>query len=146
MKYLDIKGARMPALGFGTWQLTGNQCTEMVRYALDVGYRHIDTAQMYDNETEVGAALKGSDVDRADIFLTTKIWPDKLAYADCKRAAEDSLRRLDTGYVDLLLIHWPNSDIPLGETLRALNKIKAEGKARVRAAATKTGDTRLDCR
>lgn len=130
MQYLDIKGARVPALGFGTFEITGSQCTEMVRYALEVGYRHIDTAQVYENEAEVGKALSESGIDRGDIFLTTKVWMDKLAYADVKRSTEQSLQRLNTDYVDLLLIHWPNDAVPMEESLKALAELRAEGKTR----------------
>lgn len=130
MKYLDLKGARVPALGFGTFEITGNACTRMVHYALEIGYRHVDTAQVYENEASVGKALKDSGVDREDIFLTTKVWMDKLAYSDVKRSTEDSLRKLKTDYVDLLLIHWPNENRPLAETLKALTELQAEQKTR----------------
>lgn len=129
--HIDVKGSRVPAVGFGTWALRGRQCAEAVRMALDIGYRHVDTARMYDNETEVGRAVRDSHVGREDVFVTTKIWPDDLAYADVKRCTEDSLRNLDTDYVDLLLIHWPSKTIPLTETLRAFGEIKAAGKARL---------------
>lgn len=129
--HIDVKGGRVPAVGFGTWALRGRQCAEAVRMALDIGYRHVDTARMYGNETEVGRAVRDSHVGREDVFITTKIWPDDLAYADVKRCTEDSLRNLDTDYVDLLLIHWPSKTIPLTETLRAFGEIKAAGKARL---------------
>jgi 2,5-diketo-D-gluconate reductase B len=99
--------------------------------AQDIGYQHIDTARMYGNEAEVGRAVQDSGVDRSDIFITTKIWPDDLAYSDAKRCADDSLWNLGTDYVDLLLVHWPNKSIPLDETLRAFGEIKADGKARL---------------
>ena len=79
MKHIEVKGARIPALGFGTWQLSGRTCYDAVRHALDLGYRHIDTAQMYGNETEVGCALRDSGIARGEIFLTTKIAPGNLA-------------------------------------------------------------------
>jgi diketogulonate reductase-like aldo/keto reductase len=81
MKEIEIKGARVPALGFGTWQLSGRGCTEAVRHALELGYRHIDSAQMYGNESEVGRAIRDSGVARGDIFLTTKVAPGHLATA-----------------------------------------------------------------
>ena len=129
--HIDVKGVRVPALGLGTWTLRGRQCVDTVRMALDVGYRHIDTARMYGNEAEVGSAVRDSPIDREDVFVTTKIWPDDLAYPDVKRCAEDSLRNLNTGYVDLLLVHWPSKTVPLRETLKALGEIKAAGKARL---------------
>src|SRR5260370_5241808 len=120
MQYREIKGARVPALGLGTWQLSGRSCFEMVRQALDLGYRHIDTAQMYGNETEVGRAIRESGLDRDAIFLTTKLAPGNLAAAAVRRTTEESLRRLATDHVDLLLIHWPTRHAPLRHTLCAL--------------------------
>ncbi len=130
MHHVTVKGARVPALGLGTWQLEGTTCNRIVRAALDLGYRHIDTAQAYHNEAWVGQAIAESGIDRSDIFLTTKIWYDQLAGADLPGSAADSLRRLRTDYVDLLLIHWPNPRIPLTETLRALEAVRASGRAR----------------
>ena len=130
MIHIERKGARVPALGFGTWQLTGERCIRMVRHALDVGYRHVDTAQMYDNEEEVGTALTESPVDRQQIFLTTKVWPDRLADAALRRSVEDSLRKLKSDYVDLLLIHWPNDAVPLHESLAAMADLRNQGKAK----------------
>src|SRR6266851_4181663 len=130
MQYREIKGARVPALGLGTWQLSGRSCFEMVRQALDLGYRHIDTAQMYGNETEVGWAIRESGIDRDAIFLTTKVAPGNLAAAAVRRSTEESLRRLATDHVDLLLIHWPTGEAPLDETLGALAALRDAGKAR----------------
>ena len=131
MMQIDVKGVQVPALGLGTYSVRGQKGVEIVRLALDIGYRHIDTARMYGNEAEVGRAVQDSGVDRSDIFITTKIWPDDLAYSDAKRCADDSLRNLGTDYVDLLLVHWPSKSIPLDETLRAFGEIKADGKARL---------------
>ena len=98
-------GGAMPILGFGTWQITGRKAYEAVTDALDVGYRHLDTATVYDNEKEVGRALHDSGVNRDDVFLTTKVPPDR---AGRERATiETSLRDLGTDHVDLWLIHWP---------------------------------------
>ncbi len=130
MKYVNAGGVEVPALGLGTWDLRGAVCTRMVRFALDLGYRHVDTAQMYENEAEVGAGIKRSSVAREDIFLTTKVLPDLLAHDDLKRSTEESLARLATDYVDLLLIHWPNDAIPMAESFRALAELRSEGKAR----------------
>ena len=130
MEYREIKGTRVPALGLGTWQLSGRSCFETVRQALDLGYRHIDTAQMYGNETEVGWAIRESGIDRDAIFLTTKIAPGNMAAAAVRRSTEESLRRLATDHVDLLLIHWPAGEVPLGETLGALARLRDAGKAR----------------
>lgn len=123
-------GATIPALGFGTWTLRGDSARHMTAYALDLGYRHIDTAQMYGNEAEVGAAIRAASVARDGIFLTTKIWPDRFRQGDLQRSVEESLRKLQTEAVDLLLLHWPNPSIPLEETLGALNEVKRKGQAR----------------
>ena len=130
MKYLEVKGAPVPALGLGTWQLDGRACYDAVRHALELGYRHIDTAQIYGNEQEVGRAIRDSGVPRAEIFLTTKLAPSNLAAAAARRSTEESLRRLGTDQVDLLLIHWPSSEVPLKETLGAMAALRQAGKAR----------------
>ena len=118
----------MPALGLGTWELKGNDCVAAVRMALQAGYRHIDTAEMYGNETEIGQALAASGIPREELFLTTKVWTNHHREKDFIQAAEDSLKRLKTDHVDLLLIHWPNEAVPLEETLRALCKLAQQGK------------------
>lgn len=130
MKYLDIQGANVPALGLGTWRLNGRDCVEAVLHSLDIGYRHIDTAEAYENEAEVGRAIRESSVDREDVFVTTKVWFDHLERDDLLAAAESSLRRLGTDYIDLLLIHWPNEDVPLRVTIGAMLELKAAGKIR----------------
>jgi 2,5-diketo-D-gluconate reductase B len=130
MKYLTVKGQRLPAVGLGTSQLGGSGCTEAVRTALALGYRHIDTAQAYGNEAEVGRAIAQSGVPRADLFLTTKVWLSSLDARGVKRSTAQSLERLRTDYVDLLLVHWPNDSVPMGETLAAFAELKAEGRTR----------------
>jgi 2,5-diketo-D-gluconate reductase B len=130
MKHLDIQGAKLPAVGFGTSGLYGDACTRMVRLALDLGYRHIDTAPVYGTEAPVGAALAATSVPRAEVFLTTKVWRDNLRGRDLRRSAESSLRALRTDYLDLLLVHWPNNSIPLAETFAAFAALKDEGKIR----------------
>jgi 2,5-diketo-D-gluconate reductase B len=127
---LTLQGAAIPRLGFGTWQITGQDATEAVRDALAIGYRHIDTARAYENEAEVGAGLAAAGVDRGELWLTTKIWTSEFEPDDLKAAAEDSLRKLRTDYVDLLLLHWPNPDVPLERTLHALAELKAAGRIR----------------
>jgi diketogulonate reductase-like aldo/keto reductase len=129
MIHVEAQGARIPALGLGTFGLDGSTARRMVGYALEIGYRHIDTAQMYGNEAEVGAAIANSAVARDDIWLTTKIWPDNFRDGALQRAAETSVRRLRTA-PDLLLLHWPNPSVPLAETVRALNDAKRRGLAR----------------
>ena len=123
-------GGRMPCIGLGTFQATGDECRNAVKTALDVGYRHIDTARMYKNEKEVGAGIKESEVPREDIFLTTKLQMGQLDEEGVKRSCENSLSDLETDYVDLLLIHWPEESVPLKETLGAMSDLKQEGKIR----------------
>ena len=130
MEYRNVKGSRVPALGLGTWDLRGNEGERTVAAALDMGYRHVDTAQAYDNEEAVGAGIRTSGIDRDEVFLVTKIWPDGLGREDAPKRCEESLRRLGTDYVDLLLVHWPNEAIPLGETLDAFAALEAAGKTR----------------
>jgi len=127
---VEVDGAQIPALGLGTWTLRGEACSEAVQWALETGYRHIDTAAMYGNEDAVGAGLKASGLTRDEIFVTTKVWHSDLGPADLQRSAEESLRRLGLSQMDLLLIHWPNRDIPLADTLRALNQAKRQGLTR----------------
>jgi len=127
---IEAKGARIPLLGLGTWDLRERVCARGVEQALRLGYRHIDTAEMYDNEREVGEGLRASGVKRNDIFITTKVWPSHFAPREFERAARDSLVRLRLSEVDLLLLHWPNPQIPLAETLGALCKVKRDGLAR----------------
>ncbi|WGF86602.1 aldo/keto reductase [Marinivivus vitaminiproducens] len=130
MHTVQAHGAAIPALGFGTWQLRGDAATDLVRVALETGYRHIDTARMYGNEAEVGRAIKASGVARDQIFLTTKVWPDDFTRDALDRAVADSLKSLGTDYVDLLLLHWPNPAVPLRETLGGLAHAHRQGRAR----------------
>jgi len=128
--YVELDGQKVPKLGFGTWQITGAACREAVADALELGYRHIDTAQMYDNEEQVGRAIAASGVERSEIFLTTKVWWENLSYDDCLRTAEESLGRLATDRIDLLLIHWPHEEIPMDEPLRAMRRLQLDRKVR----------------
>ena len=127
---VEAKGARIPLAGLGTWDLRGRTCARVVEQALRLGYRHIDTAEMYDNEREVGEGLRASGVPRNEVFLTTKVWPSHFAPRELLRAAKDSLVKLRMSEVDLLLLHWPNPQIPLSETLGALCQAKEGGMAR----------------
>jgi 2,5-diketo-D-gluconate reductase B len=121
----------IPRLGFGTFQLEGDDAYRSVLVALEVGYRHLDTAQGYDNEAEVGRALKDSGVDRAEVFVTTKIKPSNAAAADVRTSTEESLRQLGMDHVDLLLLHWPAEHVaPLDETLEAMTALQDDGLTR----------------
>ena len=127
---IETQGARIPLLGLGTWELRGRVCTRVIEQALRLGYRHLDTAEIYENEREVGEGLRASGVKRGEVFVTTKIWPSHYPPRELERAARECLVRLRLSEVDLLLLHWPNPQIPLAETLGALCKVKREGLAR----------------
>lgn len=122
--------AGMPRLGLGTWPMTGAACQASVGTALAMGYRHVDTAEMYGNEAAVGAAIAASGIPRGDIFLITKIWWDKPDGPGFRRAAEACLARLKQSHVDLLLVHWPSPRLDLHGVLRALAQLRADGLAR----------------
>ena len=126
---LSARGAEIPVVGFGTSQL--GDCADVVARALELGYRHIDTAWKYGTEPGVGRGIRLSGVPRREIFLTTKVSHEYLRAADFARSVEQSLARLQTDYVDLLLVHWPSVDnVPLAETMGALAKAKRDGKSR----------------
>jgi 2,5-diketo-D-gluconate reductase B len=130
MNVVEGNGAKIPAIGLGTWELRGRTCARIVEQALRLGYRHIDTAQIYDNEREVGEGLRASGVKRDDVFITTKVWTTHFWPNDLERSAKESLVKLRLTEVDLLLLHWPNPQVPLAETLGALAKVKQAGLAR----------------
>jgi 2,5-diketo-D-gluconate reductase A len=121
-------GVAMPMVGFGTWQLHGSQAYQAIRYALEAGYRHIDTATMYRNESEVGRAIADSGLDRSDVFVTTKLPPGSAGRARAVMA--ESLRALGTGYVDLWLIHWPPRGRALVPLWRDFLALRDEGLTR----------------
>jgi len=126
---LTAGDVQIPLLGFGTWQLEPEDARRMVAEALRIGYRHIDTARIYQNEEAVGQGIRDSGVDRDDIFLTTKIWVEDFADGDLQRAAQGSVDRL--GFTpDLLLLHWPKPQPSFEETLGALNDARAKGLTR----------------
>jgi 2,5-diketo-D-gluconate reductase B len=127
---VEANGAKIPLLGLGTWDLRGRVCARVVEQALRLGYRHIDTAELYENEREVGDGLRASGVKRGDVFVTTKVWPTHFAPRELERAARESVARLRLIDVDLLLLHWPNPQVPLAETIGALCKVKRDGLAR----------------
>jgi len=115
-------------LGLGTWQNTDPEtCRKSVEYALNMGYRHIDTAQAYRNEENVGKGIENSDTDREDIFLASKVWIDNLAPENVISSTEESLEKLGTDYVDLMYIHWPSGDYSGKETLEAFEELKDRG-------------------
>jgi 2,5-diketo-D-gluconate reductase B len=130
MQFVEANGARIPAIGMGTMTLKGDICVNAVSTALRLGYVHLDTAERYGNEVEVGEGLRASGIARDEVFVTTKVYFDKLAPADFEKSFEDSLRKLKLPSVDLLLIHWPNPNVPLADTLRVLCQARRDGRAR----------------
>ncbi len=129
MKNLNIKGTTIPALGFGTYELRGKECVEAVRIAIDSGYMHIDTAQIYENEAEVGEGIKKSG-KRDKIFLTTKIWRNEFAAGTAQKSVDESLKKLKTDYVDLLLVHWPFPEVPVAQMVAEVMTAKEAEKAK----------------
>ena len=130
MHRIEANGANIPAIGLGTFTLQGETASRLVAGALDAGYRHIDTAAMYENERAVGEGLRASGVPRDEVFVTTKVWFTDIADGDLQRSVEASLKRLGLDRVDLALIHWPSKTIPLAESIAALDEVKDRGLAR----------------
>lgn len=127
---VKANGAEIPAIGLGTWDLRDDVCVQRVAEALDMGCRHVDTAAMYDNENAVGDGMRASGVAREDVFLTTKVWHDSAGDGPLQRSVESSLGRLGLDYADLVLMHWPDPDTPIAETMGALADVKRRGLAR----------------
>jgi 2,5-diketo-D-gluconate reductase B len=117
-------------LGFGTYGMSGSKLQNVLVAALHEGFRHIDTAQMYQNESDVGAAIRASGVARSDVFVTTKVWVDNYSQARFMASVDGSLRELHSDYIDLLLVHWPRGGAPLGEQVEGLNRAVNSGKVR----------------
>src|SRR3954466_5986933 len=130
MDHLQTQRISLPRLGLGTFRMQGDACQAAVESALALGYRHIDTAEMYGNEEAVGDAIAASGIPRGEIYLTTKIWNDKTEGTGFRRAAEACLQRLRQPHVDLLLVHWPSARLDLPSVLRAMARLRAEGLAR----------------
>ncbi len=131
MKTIMLLGTPVPALGFGTWQLSGKEAAKSVDFALHNGYTHIDTAQIYQNEAEVGEGIKQSGVSRDKIFLTTKVWRGEFANGTVQQSVDESLRKLKTDYVDMLLVHWPFPETPIAKLVEGVMKAQDAGKARL---------------
>lgn len=142
MKYESLQQLEIPKIGFGTWKIGGEssprpdqdaRSVRLLRSALELGYTLFDTAEKYDaghTEELLGQAIRDSGLPRERVFITTKVWPNHLRYDDVLAACAGSLRRLQTDYIDLYLIHWPNELVPLRETFRALNQLAREGRVR----------------
>lgn len=143
MNYITLNnGVEMPAVGYGVYQVSPDECVRCVEDALHAGYRLIDTAQSYDNEYEVGQGLRQSGVVRGDIFLTTKIWIANAGYEKAKASIDDSLRRLQTDYIDLMLIHQPFGDYY--GTYRAMEEAYKDGKPRAIGVSNFFADRLID--
>ncbi|GLH81378.1 oxidoreductase [Bradyrhizobium sp. SSBR45G] len=138
MNVIETQGIRLPKLGLGTYRMQGTVCREAVERALALGYRHIDTAEMYANEDAIGAALAAAAVPRAELHVTTKVWPENLAPDAIRRAFETSLKKLRLDFVDLYLIHWPAKGMNLPAALETLMALKAEGRTRAIGVANFT--------
>lgn len=130
MEYVTAGGAKIPALGFGVFRMSDAEVEAIVPAALETGFRHFDTAQIYGNEAALGRALKAAGANRDDLFLTTKVWVDKYkpgAFAD---SVDESLEKIGVDQVDLLLLHWPAHDVPVAEQVALLNEVAAAGRTR----------------
>jgi 2,5-diketo-D-gluconate reductase B len=130
MESLQTQGISLPRLGLGTFRLQGDACRAAVESALGLGYRHIDTAEMYGNEDAIGPAIAASGVARKDLHITTKVWNENLAPDAIRKAFDSSLKKLKLDHVDLYLVHWPSPDMKLPAVLETLMKLKQEGRTR----------------
>lgn len=138
MEHLQTQGISLPRLGLGTYRMQGDICRAAVESALALGYRHIDTAEMYANEEAIGAAIAASAVPRRDLHVTTKVWHENLAPDAIRRAFDASLKKLRLDFVDLYLVHWPSRSMNLPGVFETLMKLKQEGRARAIGVANFT--------
>jgi 2,5-diketo-D-gluconate reductase B len=138
MENIKTQGIAMPKLGLGTFRLQGDACRAAVESALGLGYRHIDTAEMYGNEEAIGAAIAASRVARGDLHVTTKVWHENLAPDAIRRAFDASLKKLRLDHVDLYLVHWPSRGMKLPAMFETLMKLKEEGRTRAVGVANFT--------
>lgn len=131
MQHVHVGNAAIPAIGFGTYGMTGDDIYRVIPEALRAGFRHIDTGQIYRNEAEIGDCVAASGIPRNEIFLTTKVWVSNYSARYFDASVDESLRKLKTDYIDLLLLHWPGgSDVPLAEQIAQLNAVMRAGKVR----------------
>jgi len=130
MEHLQTQGISLPRLGLGTYRMQGDICRAAVESALALGYRHIDTAEMYGNEEDIGAAIAGAGVARRDLHVTTKVWNENLAPDAIRRSFDASLKKLRLDHVDLYLVHWPAKNMNLPAMFETLLKLKQEGRTR----------------
>jgi 2,5-diketo-D-gluconate reductase B len=130
MEQLQTQGINLPRLGLGTFRMQGNACRAAVESALALGYRHIDTAEMYGNEEAIGAAIASSKIARKDLHITTKVWNDNLAPDAIRRAFDTSLKKLGLDQIDLYLVHWPAPNMNLPAMFETLMRLRQEGRTR----------------
>ena len=130
MQTVSAGGAVIPALGFGVFRMSGRDVERMVPHALAAGFRHFDTAQIYDNEADLGRALHSAGARREELFITTKIWPANYSSARFAASLDESLDKLQMDYVDLLLLHWPNQKVPLAQQIAGLEAARSAGRTR----------------
>src|SRR5579883_3128691 len=138
MDHLQTQGISLPRLGLGTYRMQGDVCRAAVESALALGYRHIDTAEMYGNEEAIGAAIASSRVARDELHITTKVWHENLAPDAIRRAFDASLNKLRLDHVDLYLVHWPSKNMKLPAVFETLIKLKEEGRTRAIGVANFT--------
>lgn len=138
MESIETQGIHVPKLGFGTFRMPGDACRSAVESALSLGYRHIDTAEMYENEAAVGDAIAASRIVRHELHVTTKVWHEHLKPEDLRRAFDASLAKLKLDFVDLYLVHWPSKTMNLATTLDAMMKLLAEKRTRAIGVANFT--------
>src|SRR5881396_3024335 len=130
MEHLQTQGISLPKLGLGTFRMQGDACRAAVESALALGYRHLDTAEMYGNEAAIGTALAASNVARKDLHITTKVWNENLAPDAIRRAFDASLKKLRLDQIDLYLVHWPSRNMDLPAIFETLLKLKQQGRTR----------------
>jgi 2,5-diketo-D-gluconate reductase B len=130
MENLQTQGISLPRLGLGTFRMQGDVCRAAVESALGLGYRHIDTAEMYANEDAIGAAIAASGLARSDLHVTTKVWHENLAPDAIRRAFDASLKKLRLDHVELYLVHWPSPNMNLPAIFETLMKLKEQGRTR----------------
>jgi diketogulonate reductase-like aldo/keto reductase len=130
MHNVSAHGANIPALGFGTFRMPDAEVLSILPKALKLGFRHVDTAQIYKNEAAVGEAIASTGITRDEIFLTTKVWVDRIGHEAFIASVDESLQKLKTDHVDLLLLHWPQSEMPLADRMGALNALRQAGKVK----------------
>ena len=130
MEYRNLQDVKLPVLGFGTWELKGLQCQKAVEKALDTGYRHIDTARIYQNEHDVGNAIQSSGIQREDLFVTSKAWQDDFSPEGIHNQVDQSLEELKLDYLDMYLLHWPSEQFSHKDALEALAEEKGKGRIR----------------